>query len=76
MLFLSPTPSYVKKSGQNGPQTGFFRGGHKTHKTAQDAFDRVQLIGLIVDTLLLTLTNSQRGSNVPSLSLNSSAGSS
>ena len=29
MLFLSPTPSYAKKLGQNGPQTGFYRGGHK-----------------------------------------------
>ena len=47
MLFLSPTPSYAKKLGQNGPQTGFYRGGHKTPPpTALDAFDRVRLVGL------------------------------
>ena len=48
MLFLSPAPSYAKKSGQNGPQTGFYRGGHKTPPppTAWDAFDRVRLVGV------------------------------
>ena len=48
MLFLSPTPSYAKKLGQNGPQTGFYRGGHLTPPpTARDAFDRVRLVGVV-----------------------------
>ena len=47
MLLLSPTTSYAEKSGQNGPQTGFYRGGHKMPPpTARDAFYRVRLGGL------------------------------
>ena len=46
-LFLSPNQSYVKKLGQNGLQTGFYRGGQNLPPPAtRDAFQMLPLVGL------------------------------
>ena len=46
-LFLSPNQSYVKKLGQNGLKTGFYRGeALKAPPATRDAFQMLPHVGL------------------------------